>query len=244
MTDLINAIQSGTGPDRELDTGILKMTVVGPCTLILGNCFDVLPIEYPDGWKGAVISDPPYGINNNNNYGRFSGGKKAHARRRDGTGGAKYPPVFGDDRPFDPSLFMASPEVILWGMNHYCDRLQPGGALVWVKRKPEAFGSFLSDAELAWMKGSKGTYCFTSFPQAMARQKYHPTQKPVDLMRWCVEKTKGDVLDPFMGSGATALACIEAGRRFVGIEAVPEYYDISVRRCREALAALKARGEG
>lgn len=101
----------------------------------------------------------------------------------------------------------------------------------------------MSDAELAWVKGSKGTYCFTSFPQAMARDRYHPTQKPVDLMKWCVSRTDGVVLDPYMGSGTTGVACAELERPFIGIELSREYFDIACRRVSEACREATSRQE-
>lgn len=215
---------------------IVKMRQIGSATLILGNCYDVMEREFPDNGYDAVVTDSPYGMRNNTDYRRFSGGVKAHGRRADGTGGVKYPPVYADDQPFDPEPFIGRnvKQAILWGFNHFNQRLPNGGALVWVKRKPEAFGSFLSDAEIAWEKGTKGVYCFTSYPQAMARERYHPTQKPVDLMEWCAARTKGRVLDPFMGSGSTAVACIRLGRPFIGIEIVPDYFEIACRRAEQA----------
>ncbi len=206
-----------------------RVEVIGSATLYLGDCREILPTL---GKIDAIVTDPPYGVSNNTDYRRFSGGKNAHARRKDGDGGVKYPPVFGDDKPFDPSPLLAFDYVILWGFNFYCSQLPAGGSLVWVKRKPEAFGSFLSDAELAWVKGSKGIFCFTSFPQAMAHERYHPTQKPVDLMAWCINKTTGTVCDPYMGAGSTAVACASLGRKFIGIEADATYFEIACQRLR------------
>jgi site-specific DNA-methyltransferase (adenine-specific) len=63
----------------------------------------------------------------------------------------------------------------------------------------------------------------------------HPTQKPVALMAWCVEKTKAkSILDPFMGSGTTGVAAIQHGRQFIGIEREPRYFDIACRRIEQA----------
>jgi site-specific DNA-methyltransferase (adenine-specific) len=63
----------------------------------------------------------------------------------------------------------------------------------------------------------------------------HPTQKPIDLMRWVIEKTTGTILDPFMGSGTTGVAAVKLGRKFIGIEIEPKYFEIAVRRISEAL---------
>lgn len=62
----------------------------------------------------------------------------------------------------------------------------------------------------------------------------HPTQKPVGIMGWCVEKTDGIVLDPFMGSGTTGVACAKLGRKFIGIEIEPKYFDIACERIQKA----------
>ena len=58
----------------------------------------------------------------------------------------------------------------------------------------------------------------------------HPTQKPLPLMTWCVEFTTGTVLDPFMGSGTTGVACAQLGRKFIGIEIDRKYFDIACER--------------
>ena len=62
----------------------------------------------------------------------------------------------------------------------------------------------------------------------------HPTQKTAALMRWCVEKTKGDVIDPFMGSGTTGVACANLGRKFIGVEISEVYFDIACQRIENA----------
>jgi len=66
----------------------------------------------------------------------------------------------------------------------------------------------------------------------------HPTQKPLGLMRWCLEWVKGaqTILDPFMGSGTTGVASIQLGRNFIGIEREPKYFDIACQRIEQALA--------
>ena len=62
----------------------------------------------------------------------------------------------------------------------------------------------------------------------------HPTQKTVALMRWCVSKTTGYICDPFMGSGTTGVACMDLGRKFIGIEIEPKYYEIACERIENA----------
>ena len=208
----------------------------GRARLYLGDYREVLPtFDIP---SLTIVADPPYGMRNNADYSRFSGGKKAHGRRRDGGGGATYKPIEGDDQPQDLSMIIQAKEAIIWGLPHHIG-LPPGGGLVWVKRKPEAFGSFCSDAELAWVKGSKGVFCFTSYPQRMARCRVHPNQKPVDLMRWCIQRTKGAVItDTHMGSGSTGVAAILEGRDFIGIESDQRYFEIAKNRIMAELRDL------
>jgi site-specific DNA-methyltransferase (adenine-specific)/modification methylase len=202
---------------------------IGRATLYLGRCEDVLPSLSRDA---ALVSDPPYGMAANTDYTRFCAGSEASRRKR-GAGG-KYPPVHGDSEPFDPTQLLGFRQVILWGFNHFSSRLPQGGGLVWLKRNPEAFGTFLSDAELGWEKGKTGVACHMSYPQAMAHDRHHPTQKPVDLMQWCIRKTTGAVVDPYMGSGSTGVAAVREGRDFIGCEIAPEYFDIACERIEDA----------
>ena len=147
-------------------------------TLIHGDCLQLMPIL-----ADAVITDPPYGMEWD---GRVTpgpngnkGGKTKHHGQR----------IIGDSEPFAPTPWLDYPAVVLWGMHHYASRLPVGTVLVWVKRFEQAYGTFLSDADLAWMKGGHGVYCRQGpMPQAMAAERLHPTQKPVELMAWCLDK--------------------------------------------------------
>jgi len=179
---------------------------------------------------GAVVSDPPYGMGWNTRTDRFSGGSQLSRSKR-GVGRADWGDVQNDDKPFDPAPWLGYEQVILWGSNHYAQRLPVGTTLVWIKRLDGAFGSFLSDAEVAWMKGGYGVYCFRDLSQvAEARDRVHPTQKPLPLMTWCVQKTEGVILDPFMGSGTTLVAAKNLGRKAIGIEIEEKYCEIAAKR--------------
>lgn len=211
-----------------------RVEVIGNATLYLGDCTELLPrLTGAD----AVISDPPYGIGWDTNLKRFSAGSD-QSRRKRGAGRDYGRPIANDKQPFDPAPWVCFPKVVLFGANYFAERLPVGTSLIWVKRKPEAFGTFLSDAEIAWMKGGTGVYCFSSYPQAMAHDRYHPTQKPVDLMAWSITKAKVEagqtILDPFMGSGSTGVASVQAGCRFIGVELDPAYFDIACRRIEDA----------
>jgi len=132
---------------------------------------------------------------------------------------------------------------VMWGANHYAQRLPVGTTLIWLKKPPELFGTFLSDAEIGWKKGGHGVFChYKQFPPPSRAfeggeglSPAHPTQKPLQLMEWCVGLTKGaTILDPFMGSGTTGVACAKLGRSFIGIEIEPKYFDIACRRIEDA----------
>ena len=209
---------------------------IGDAVLHLGDCRDILPTL---GKVDAVVTDPPYGIGLNTDNRRFSGGDPALAAKR-GTkiGSANGRPILEDDAPFDPSFLLSlDGDKIVWGWNNYPDRLPRGACLVWLKRNDDAFGSFLSDAELAWMSKGHGVYCRRDLSNnAIANDRVHPTQKPVPLMEWCLGFVPAarTILDPFMGSGTTGVACANLGRSFIGIEREPTYFDIACRRIEEA----------
>jgi DNA modification methylase len=208
-------------------------TIIGDARLYLGDCLEILPTL---GEVDAVVTDPPYGMGWDTNTARFSGGSTESVARR-GAGKTDQPRITNDDTPFDPAPWLHLPNVILWGANHYHSRLPVGTTLVWVKRLPAGYGSFLSDAEIAWMKGGHGVYCYqdTSMMRE-AKDRVHPAQKPILLMRWCIEKINNThtILDPFMGSGTTGVACAKLGRRFIGIELEPRYFDIACKRIEDA----------
>src|SRR5690606_12281906 len=78
---------------------------------------------------------------------------------------------------------------------------------------------------------------FAQCEQASEGPKFHPTQKPLALMRWCLKWFEGQtILDPFMGSGTTGVACVKEGRKFIGIEIDPDYFNIACERIRKAYA--------
>ena len=211
-----------------------RKEVIGDATLYLGDCRGILPTL---GKVDAVVTDPPYGIALNTNGTRFSGGA-ATSRARRGVGKDYGAPIHDDDRDFDPTPFLLGDEQIIWGWNNFPNRLPKGACLIWIKRMDAAFGSFLSDAETAWFSRGHGVYCFRDMTMmAEAKTREHPTQKPVPLLTWCIEKTRGHtILDPFMGSGTTGVACVKLGRRFVGIEIDSGYFDIACRRIEAAYA--------
>jgi DNA modification methylase len=195
------------------------------------DCREILPHLAP---VDLVLTDPPYGMRWD---GRITAGGHTPGliSKHYGVG------ILGDDKPFDPSPFLSFPRVILFGSNHYAQRLPIGTTLVWIKRFDDGFGSFLSDAELAWMSGGHGVYCFrdTSL-KGETNNQLHPTQKPLGLMKWCIEKSKtdGTILDPFMGSGTTLRAAKDLGRKAIGIEIEEKYCEIAAKRLAQEVLPL------
>jgi DNA modification methylase len=212
----------------------MRVETIGDATLYLGDCLEILP-TLPK--VDAVVTDPPYGMRWNTNSTRFSGGKASNSRYR-GQGRDDWQEIAGDSEPFDPAPWLDYPKVVLWGANHYAQKLPVGTSLVWIKKADHLFGTFLSDCELGWMKGGHGVYAHRQQfppPSRMAENfgaTAHPTQKPVGLMTWCLQRAKasGTVLDPFMGSGTTGVACASLGLPFIGIEVDPNYFAVAVDR--------------
>lgn len=199
-----------------------------------GDCRELAPDL---GLDFALVTDPPYGMNWDTDTTRFSGGKSDKIVRR-GDGRSNWGQIAADDEPFDPAPWLQYPAVILWGANHYAERLPVGTTLVWLKKADHLFGTFLSDAEIGWQRGGHGVYCHRKQfppPSRMAENGgavAHPTQKPLSLMRWAIERTPADlpVLDPYMGSGTTLRAAKDLGRRAVGIELDEHYCEVAASR--------------
>ena len=236
---------NGNSSYRDSRSGSLQRFVSLHCvaTLYLGDCRDILPTLTG---IDAVVSDPPYGMDWNTDSTRFSGGQAENNQsKKRGDGRSDYGKIAHDNEPFDPSPWLQYPRVVLFGANHYAERLPVGTMLIWVKKDEHLWGTFLSDAEMAWMKGGHGVYLrrknFTAPTRAIdaggnpARSVgIHPTQKPVSIMAWCMGRAKiaagATVLDPFMGSGTTGIACLRTGRNFIGIEKDERHFRTACER--------------
>jgi DNA modification methylase len=202
-------------------------------TIYFGDAREILP--QLEGIE-AIVSDPPYGMNNSADSTRFSGG---NTRRG---GGYKHEKIIGDDEDFDPTYLLSYPKVILWGANHYWNRLPKGGCLIWLKRNDPAFGTFLSDAELAFVSGIQGVYAYRRIFQGSQRAldagfdayqpSAHPNQKPVELCKFCFQFAPNAKLicDPYCGSGSTLVAAKEEGISCIGIEIEERYCEVAANR--------------
>ncbi len=199
---------------------------IGDATLYHGDCMEILPTL---GKVDAVVTDPPYGIGmdgGNVGYKGFNNFEKL--------GWDKSAPS-GEllDR-----VVAAGHKAILWGGNYF--GLPPSRCfLVW--NKGNGFkGRSYAEAELAWTSMDANVRVFEHDPLAHRdyRGKQHPTQKPVALIEWCIVQAGNplEILDPFMGSGTTGVACANLGRKFIGIEIERKYFDIACERITAAYA--------
>jgi site-specific DNA-methyltransferase (adenine-specific)/modification methylase len=193
--------------------------IIGRATLYLGDCRDILP-TLPK--VDAVVTDPPYGI------GITQSNRLAVSR---GMGGKSW----DDDTPsaeFIARVVAHGKQAVVWGGNYF--HLPPHrGPLVWDKQNE---GRDFADFEMAWTNADSVARIFRKRPMNMDNGKVHPTQKPISLMKWCIRHLDNPqtVLDPFMGSGSTGVAALHIGLSFIGIERDPDYFEIAVRRIREA----------
>lgn len=204
---------------------------IGDCTLYCEDAEFIVPTLMK---VDALVTDPPYGIGEAAGANK-SRGNLAHAR--------DYGDDAWDNQLIAPELIDAmrgkAKWSIIFGGNYYA--LPPTSCwLVWDKLNTGDF----ADCELAW----------TNLPKAVRRLRFmwngmlrahgeprgdHPTQKPIGVMKWCIEHLPCDVqtiLDPFMGSGTTGVAAVKMGKTFIGIERERKYFDIACRRIEEAYA--------
>ena len=195
----------------------MRIETIGAATLYCGDCREVLP-TLPK--VDAVITDPPYGIGIAANPVR-----QMHER-------LDWDAATPDESVLS-AVIQAGAVAVVWGGNYF--DLPPSQCfLVWDKVQPQDFS--LAMCEQAWTnkKGPAKLYR----QSVLSYRKEHPTQKPVELMKWCIEQAavppRGTILDAFMGSGTTGVAAVQMGRRFIGIEREPKYFDIACRRIEDA----------
>jgi DNA modification methylase len=209
-----------------------RKEVIGECVLYHGDCRELLPL-LPK--VDAVVTDPPYGISADK--GAAAGGRGGFYAKR--TGVNRYDGDWDGERPASATfarILEAARVHIIWGGNYFTDALPVSRKwLFW--DKCQTMPTY-SDGEMAWtsLDGVATKRLVYSNNGLMAREKdrVHPTQKPVEVMRWCIRMTEGTVLDPFMGSGTTGVACVKLGRKFIGIEIETKYFDIACKRISDA----------
>lgn len=195
-----------------------RKEVIGDCTLYLGDAADLIPAIEID----AVVTDPPYGIGAS----RMSFGKWRTSRM--------VKSGWDDQAPeLEEVLALAVPSII-WGANNFV--LPPSRAyLVWDKGAGFK-GRDFAECEMAWCSfdGNARVFSYDPLARGAYKDKMHPTQKPLELMKWCLGFVQGSVLDPYMGSGTTGVACASLGRKFVGVEIDENYFAVACERIRKA----------
>lgn len=205
----------------------------GKITIYHGDCFDILPFCAP---VDLVLTDPPYGI--------FSGSKTI--------GGSKLAMVKQHDLLWDkksiiieaiPKLQAISKNQIFWGWNHYADCLPPTSSiLIWDKKCQNDWNNDFADGEIAWVSRGKCRMYRHLWAGALRKgvRHGHPTEKPVELMRFCLKQFPDakTVLDPFMGSGSTLQAAKDFGLTAIGIEKNEDYCRLAVNRLSQEVLSL------
>ena len=206
--------------------------------LYLGDCLNILQ-GMKDNSIGVVVTDPPYGIGeakkNNASRSRIAVSKDYGMNDWDNE---RVAPIYISE------ILRVGIDQVIFGGIYYSDLLPPSSSwIVWDKHNGK---NDFADCELAWTSHFKAVRQIDWMWHGMIRRgnekRYHPTQKPSGVMRWIIENyTKNDdtILDPFMGSGTTGVACVMLGRKFIGIEKKPEYFNIAETRIKEAQMQLR-----
>lgn len=212
-------------------------------TLYRSDCRDALPrLPQPD----LILTDPQYQLGNGKRATTMNA--KANRGRNVLKGTVTVPKDWGrlkgDEKPFEPGFLLNYPRVILWGAIHYASRLPDSTSwLIWDKRDGVASDDN-ADAEMAWSNIGgparihrqlwKGICRAGEENIAIQGDKYHPFQKPVALMEWCIKLSRLErgalVVDPYAGSGTTLVAAKRLGMRGIGIEIEEKYIAITIKR--------------
>jgi len=223
--------------------GARRVEKIGGHTLYLGDCVEIMEGFGPKEFD-AVVTDPPYGL------GEAAGKNKSRVQL---SAAKDYGNSDWDNQPVNQEvvdqILSLSDLQVIFGGNYYS--LPPSSCwFVWDK---DNNSNDFADCELVWtnlkMAVRKIKYRWNGMLQEDMRNKenrVHPTQKPVPVMVWCLEKIaeSKSIMDPFMGSGTTGVACERLGRKFTGIEIDENYFDIACKRIEQEVNQLKMNFEG
>jgi len=209
----------------------LNKVTIGEATLYLGDCADILPtLERVD----VVITDPPYGM-------KFVSNHRI----------VQHMAIANDDSADLANLVInwakenASHSIYAFGRwDNLADYPAPKSLITWVKnnwsmgdlkhehaRQTEVI-FYYQGADHYWPKNTPTDVIYAD----RTANEFHPSEKPVSLMKKVIEWTSGTILDPFMGSGTTGVAAIQLGRKFIGIEREPKYFKVACQRIEQAAA--------
>jgi len=200
----------------------MNPVIIGNATLYLGDCMNILPTL---GKVDAVITDPPFGVGNFIQQTGNLRGEKVYWNES------------GPPTEFFEILKKISLHRVIWGANYF-NCFEGAGGLVWVKNQPMPNMSKAEMASTSW--GNKVELINLTWTNYVnTKESNHPCERPVGLYKWCIKqvpKQPQTILDPFMGSGTTGVASIQLGRKFIGIEREPKYFDIACKRIEQAAA--------
>ena len=195
--------------------------------VILGDCLEVMK-GMADKSFDLVLTDPPYGIGAANGIG--GGSNRGFVKRFEGDWDDSIP-----SREYFDEIFRVSKDQVIFGGNYMTEFLPARSSwFIWDKREGLPERTF-ADCEMAWVSDGKPARIFRHKWDGMIQedmgnkeQKFHPTMKPIELMRWCLSRfpEAQTILDPFAGSGTTGVAARYLGRSFTLIEKEPKYVDI------------------
>lgn len=201
-------------------------------TVIQGDCLDVMK-SMPDKCIDLVLTDPPYGIDITNQ----SQGKGGGVAKKIDYKNTNFDKSIPSKYYFD-EMKRISKNQIIWGGNYFSEYLENSSCwLVWDKDNST---TDFADCELAWTNFKTATRKYKFKWMGMLQEnmknkekRFHPTQKPVALFQWILynySQPGMTILDPFAGSGTTAIACLETGRNYILVEKEPEYIEIINKR--------------
>jgi site-specific DNA-methyltransferase (adenine-specific) len=188
--------------------------------------------QYPDKYFELAIVDPPYGLdlaNMNMGIGKSKKASKIQNRKWDSKDWDKIKPT---DNYFK-ELFRISKNQIIWGGNYF-DLLSCNHYIIWDKQIPK--GLTFADCEMAWTSFNKAPRIFRHSTYSDKKNKFHPTQKPIQLYKWLLEnyaKLGDKIIDTHLGSGSSRIAAYDMGFDFVGYELDIDYFKAHEKRFNE-----------
>jgi len=245
LFDIEEVVKDGLTDDDEIPEveeatcKVGDLWLLGEHRLLCGDATKKEDVEIlMDGNKAdMVFTDPPYGMDLD-----AEGFDKMPTAK--GTKHHSYSNIIGDDKDFNPSFFLNyfdyCKEQFWWGGDYYAEYLPKDGSyIVWDKRAEGGMDKmFGSSFELCWSKSKHKREIarvlwagYFGMGGEDTKQRVHPTQKPIDLVIWFFEKYKGNkVVDLFLGSGSTLIACEKTNRKCYGMEIDPHYCDVIIKR--------------
>jgi site-specific DNA-methyltransferase (adenine-specific) len=203
-----------------------------------------LMARYPDNYFDLAIVDPPYGIGESNKQRKNTPSKKWKSAKNDIQYIKKEWDSSIPNQEYFNELKRVSKNQIVWGGNYMTQYLEPKmGWIFWDKKTGD---SDFSDGELAWTSFDKALrkfdWLWSGFKKQQPEERLHPTQKPVALYKWLLEKyaKQGDkILDTHLGSGSIAIACHDYGFELTACELDKEYFDKAMQRINNHTAQTK-----